>query len=649
MMKLKRLRLKGFKSFAEESTVEFPDSGLVLIRGINHSTNDPSGTGKSSLLLAVAYALDMCPQPATELSNWDGAPLQVELTLDTPNGEVVISRGVKNSIKTPSKTVTGAKAVQEELPKLLGVSSDILKAMTYRVQREFGLFINLKDSGKKDLLMSVLKLNKIEEAVEKAELQLKKLVDTQTSERKRLEWLRSAVTSAKAFSTPTLEDTEGLEAEVAEAELVLKKKQVQLETARQEHQEQVAACKESQALVNLRAKLVQVDEFIKRELAAFQAKTTEFRASQTQANKSLVMLKDKESRVVHLNGQIAQGRSSGVKMERGVCPTCDQPWGEAKAIHAVNSHNLEKLEAEVKDLRDVVAKLALQKTEFEELLKSPPPQSPMLERLNLAKLDIIAEIKQLEYQDLVAPGQAAKNAVEGLRLEVESKKTALNAARKMLDRTVAHNQSVRVMIETNLLNIQKAQKEFDECEKALATVTADVNAENDFIALLGNKGFLSAIFDDVLVEIEQATNERLALLANVSHVTVKLKSSSTTEKGTVKKTIETVVYVDGHEASPRAGLSGGMLSSVETQLDLALSAVIQRRTGAMPGWALFDEAFYGPGNVTKEAVMEVFKQYAADKLIVVIDHSSELKEVFTQFIDVHYKDGKSWVESPAQS
>jgi DNA repair exonuclease SbcCD ATPase subunit len=54
-----------------------------------------------------------------------------------------------------------------------------------------------------------------------------------------------------------------------------------------------------------------------------------------------------------------------------------------------------------------------------------------------------------------------------------------------------------------------------------------------------------------------------------------------------------------------------------------------------------DESFNGQGNVTKEANMEVLREYAQEKLVVVIDHNSEFKEMFTQFIDVVYKDGRS--------
>ena len=70
---LKSLSLAGFRSFVEQATVEFPESGLVLVRGTNtDSSGVSSGSGKSSLLLGISYALGYCPFPATELQSWYG-------------------------------------------------------------------------------------------------------------------------------------------------------------------------------------------------------------------------------------------------------------------------------------------------------------------------------------------------------------------------------------------------------------------------------------------------------------------------------------------------------------------------------------------------------------------------------------------------
>jgi DNA repair exonuclease SbcCD ATPase subunit len=76
MIKLKKLKIKSFGSFKNEQVIDFPESGLLLLHGDN-------GSGKSSILKAIAYCLDFLSEPATDFINWDtGEDLFVELTLN---------------------------------------------------------------------------------------------------------------------------------------------------------------------------------------------------------------------------------------------------------------------------------------------------------------------------------------------------------------------------------------------------------------------------------------------------------------------------------------------------------------------------------------------------------------------------------------
>jgi DNA repair exonuclease SbcCD ATPase subunit len=154
---------------------------------------------------------------------------------------------------------------------------------------------------------------------------------------------------------------------------------------------------------------------------------------------------------------------------------------------------------------------------------------------------------------------------------------------------------------------------------------------------------LGAIFEEVLAEIEAEANERLGRLANVSHLTVHFSTETVTQKGVVNKAILTTVFVDGKEAKLKT-LSGGQFTSLDGVVDLAVGAVIQRRSGVVPGWLCLDECWNGQGVATKEAVLEVLKEYALNRLVLVIDHSSEFVEAFNQTIVVEYVDGKSRIK-----
>jgi DNA repair exonuclease SbcCD ATPase subunit len=153
------------------------------------------------------------------------------------------------------------------------------------------------------------------------------------------------------------------------------------------------------------------------------------------------------------------------------------------------------------------------------------------------------------------------------------------------------------------------------------------------------KGFLGAIFDEVLQEISSETNTVLGALQNTRHVTLNFRSETLTAKGTVKREIKPTVTISGYEAPIKSGCSGGMYLSVEQAVDLAIATVVTRRTGAIPGWLVLDECFGDQDLRTKESCMEVLKQFAANRQVLVVDHATEFKESFNQFINIEYDHG----------
>ena len=182
-----------------------------------------------------------------------------------------------------------------------------------------------------------------------------------------------------------------------------------------------------------------------------------------------------------------------------------------------------------------------------------------------------------------------------------------------------------------------AVQQVDEAREKVAKLEADLNAERDFLHVLGKDGFLGAIFGEVLAEISSEANSILSKLQNTSHVSVAL----TTENAKGKKTITPVFYVDGNEATRHSGLSGGMGASADLAVDLGVVGVIERRLGQVPGWLALDESFNGMPRSTKESAIEILQQFAQDRLVLVVDHGSEMKAHFNKVLTVKLENGKS--------
>jgi DNA repair exonuclease SbcCD ATPase subunit len=618
VIRLRRLRLRSFRSFYDEATIDFPESGLLLIKGASQDHGDSSGSGKSSILLAIAYALGICDQPATELQSWGATkPMQVELTLaddGLPSFEVTIYRGKKNAVEyTGGNTVTGAKAIDAELRQLLGLSPEILRAISFRAQNSRGSFLAMTDAEKKEFLTGLLGLKQIETALEESE-KMASAYRTQVDYNEReLESCR--VRLSQIPGPMALSDTSFLESEVER----LKKEVLDAENDKI-HFSSLPPDPEIVRLHTLR-------ELI-------QGKLSELRARERQQDQDLWKAKEVAHRklegIEHARREFDKAWQLLDGLEVGRCPTCGGVWEDHQA-KVKAQYQLEAARTEVeqssKDLESCQATLAQQMV--------PVTGIDMLTD-NLREVqNALDEAVRNNAADAKLPVVEAKLA--GLRAQLRTATGALGLARDANARAERQNEAVRV---------QRGQTEII-MERAGAAATDNqlkLNAELDFELSLGRKGFLGIIFGDVLQEIKAEANSKLAQLANVSQVTLDLVTETETKAGTAKKAITPVFYVNGNETR-FSSLSGGMQTSVDLVVDLALMTVVQRRTGAMPGFLFLDEAFNGQGVVTKEASLDALRVYAQEKLIIVIDHSSETKEFFSQVLEVENSGGKSSIAS----
>jgi len=615
VIRLKSLTLQNFRSFYDRTTVEFPENGLLLIRGQSADHGDSSGSGKSSLMLAISYALGICPLPGTSLTSWGAeGPMQVSLVLDLGDaGDVTLNRGKTNNVAyADGRVVTGAKNIEAEIVKLTGLSVEALEAITYRVQGARGTFLSMGDLEKKEFLTGLLGLGVIEKAIEDSE---KLLADLEASHSERmasitataekLTWLRSQTPPPEVVSTVDHARLAELEKEMAA--FIAKGKFL-------------PTPEPSEA----RRKLEQGAEVLKAKLATLRAADkeaqTRFEAQQRDA-------RNLQAQKRELKNANKQRRLVEVGLQNAKCPTCEQEWHNQEKLHAV--------QAEIRSANALIDSL---------------PDEGVLEQLVSARFEPNPDIAKWEATgNKLATEYAALKAKEGAEFLAQQQwhlTVGANIERELNDlKDRARSEAFRLKQRDDWMHNHAADIAGLEGKQLFAQTRADdvlkkANAEKDFLALMGRKGFLGVIFDDVLAEIRQEVNAQLGQLANVSQVTLDFVSESVTKAGTTKKAIQPVFYVNGHESS-FVMLSGGMQTSVELVVDLALMTVVQRRTGALPGWLMLDEAFNGQGTVTKEAVLSALRVYAEGKLIIVVDHSSETKEQFSQVIEVSNQGGRS--------
>lgn len=643
---LKRLTFSGFRSFAGITIVDFPDSGMVLVRGKNLDTAGSSGSGKTTINLAIAYALGFCPFPATTLQSWlTEDPLSVTLELDTPKGRVILTRGKTLSLKVgDAKPVKGsASAVEKALDELIGLDSMMRGALTYRGQKKPGLFLSKGDTEKKEFLTLLLGLNKFEEAIETAQqniISLKTKVDQYQGSV--VQWEKTYDETPEAIE-PTLIGTQILLEKIKELENLTIVQETLLQEEKTKYFKQLENFNPDLSELNRASCLLTVCRQKKCDTVTSDLRKQ--REQQQQAGvvqREISTLQNKISELSLLNNSLHSLKDESASLAKNVCPTCEREWN--KALIRLDFVNLEitKIVEEINKIKQ----LEPQVVEFEEKLKVLQLFSP---NPDIQKL---TDIENSLVQQLVVEQQKLKTSETMYKMESEQVISRISNLIGNLTAELLQKKHEVALIEMNnkrAIEIWKQQQETIakvcsgelKARSLLQDAQADLNAELDFVDLVGREGFLGAIFDEALSEISQETNRLLAGLPNVSHCTLWFRSESTTQKGTVKKSIVPVITIHGHEAPLNSGASSGMITAIELAVDLAVSSVVSRRTGSYPGWLLLDESFEGLDKVTKECCFELLNRYAGDRLVLIVDHSSELQQMFSQFIDIEYEGGIS--------
>jgi DNA repair exonuclease SbcCD ATPase subunit len=361
------------------------------------------------------------------------------------------------------------------------------------------------------------------------------------------------------------------------------------------------------------------------------------------------------------------------------CPTCERTW--EKAAQSVEQKELELAkvvaniaEAEAQKLPERLKELEAKQTQLQWI------ENPLVEqfRTRIAQWErelAVAKQKRFEsvskdvllvsYEEsttraaLGTEKQAlyhAKAQIELERREIEAvdRRNLLGAIQAVKDiesrivlteseikRSETVNQHYAEMRAEFDKQVAARHAEVDEASISHGVLLRKVSAEQDFVRLVGREGFLGAIFDEVLSEISAETNEILGRVANTTNVTLEFRSEVETKKGAISKEIRPIITIGGYEASLLSGCSGGMYTAVRLAVRLAMRRVIERRVGKSLPWMCLDESFEGLDPVSKETCMEILAEAGRESLILVVDHTTEFKELFSETIDLQFKGGET--------
>ena len=646
--RLVNLKARGFRSFVDEVDIDFPSNGLILLNG-------QSGSGKSSLALAIAYAFDYSHYPATELASWpwlNPPPMRVQLTLEDETGKrVLICKGDSNYLEIDGKKIKGANQISAELTKFVGMEPERLKAVTYRPQKSAGFFLTQPDSKKKEFLTPIVGLSEVEDAVKAAQESIKLLnAGLPDLEAYKATWGTAVTNAQEAYNklNSLIGDEGKLRStveEIARQEDLIKAKLEALD-ADYKREEALRPVPDETKLTRHRADLKECRALISSLEEEERVKIKEYNDTKIKNTNNIRRLQDKSKEITRALEMLTEIDLEIQKLQENICPTCDQTWvNAAERLEFLKSAREECVRTA--DLGpDIHEEYCIAFESNNKLI--PPEHNITIDRLKKADTKIQFLIEEEKDAIRSVQGEYTKQVTVKYQELIKESMDSLFTVQNNLTinrKLLADMEVAKTRLSFQDKAVSEAIEKYKQFSDKVNETKQKINKEKDFVDMIGREGFLGTIFDEILDQIAIETNEVLAGIKNTERVVIGFRSESLTQKGTTDKSIVPVVYVCGNEVPLRSGLSGGMMSSTDLAVDLAIGSVISNRVGSFPSWLILDESFEGLDHAPKESCMEILKKYSNDRLILVVDHANEFKGLFDKTISFEFNEGRSIISS----
>jgi DNA repair exonuclease SbcCD ATPase subunit len=559
-MRIRSLKLHQFMSH-EQTTLDFPPSGVVLVTGDNRA-------GKSSIIEAVATTVWGKTLRTTKpwREDHDGMTqvvadgIAIERTYSTEKGTKLYwglnddgteTGAVYDSMKrlggteesgTDNPRFESKTQAQNALDRLVG-PYDVWRRSSTFSSADAAHFSLATDSERKRLLETILGLDIFDSALEECRADLRK------TER--------AATDAAAASYRATTDLNAARGRLGDAERAFELAEAEIPPELPRASEDV--------LAKLRGHIESLTKGVGLARGAL-------RIVEGNAYVALSELRKAEDN---------ERRS---KRDTSTCPTCGQKLpGEAKKHVAADLDALrKKADAAKADADEKEKAVGAETAELEELLRG------VNSRLS-AKL---GENRAADERDVYRRrAEAAKARAAG----------DLETARETL---------------------RGATKRAAEAEAKEAALTVEKETLETVEVVLGLKGVRVGVLAKSLDGLGAVANAWLGRLG-IPELSLTLKPYSEKKTGGVTDSIGVVLAGAGGGHGYKAG-SGGERRRVDLALLLGLSEVATAATGSAPGTLFFDELFDALDGDGVKAVSVALEDLAKDRCVVVISHNPEL-------------------------
>jgi DNA repair exonuclease SbcCD ATPase subunit len=581
-----KIEFTDFQAFEGSHELHLDDQTCYLLHGKNLDEGGSNGSGKTSLMTAIALAFTgEAPKNITKKELPFSGKNNFQLSLSYGDfkstfGDHVVINGQE----------MGKSKFNQDFQSLLGFTKDQFNTVCYIYQNSKNRFMDLSDSEKKDFLFPLMNWDSIFVGLEQANSDKKALPDTSINQEAivALEGRRQSALSAAADLA-------------MKKELALSKLKQEVEIARNEaqtmdatlirHQEELLSLKKSLA-DKLRSDKNRLDE-MKDKLKLVDLKKQE-----------LIKL---ELQISQLSNTIAALRNPNTK-----CPTCGSDMHKDHSV-AIKEH-LAALED--KQLQQKAVKDFLQGSE---------------------ELHELATNLELQIRTEIINGtQQKETEVAGLStLSDQLKKNLANIERHYKEQSQSFEReesSLKLAIDTIDKDIFANKKTIEEINLKSIQLT-------EIIDIL--KKVQSIAIDMAMRDLVEISN---IWLSPMSGGALSIDFETTKVQGN-KKVAQKIVPVINHKVRGPVSvgsLSGGEYAKCRLAVDMALHEIVTARVNTIPKVLMLDEVTHDIDAEGKIAFYNLITQRLSDRFVLIAEHHEEIKGMFSNII-VEKKDGRARV------
>jgi len=258
------------------------------------------------------------------------------------------------------------------------------------------------------------------------------------------------------------------------------------------------------------------------------------------------------------------------------------------------------------------------------------------------KLDNIALSLQKESQvdDLFQKLKSKKYTESANYDKSQIAQAEINARINMLSAEIS-DQNDKLLNNSKLVErINKFTEQKCILKEQVDALAKDLEIQKTVAAIYSPTGAQAYILDSAVALFNEQIKKYIEILWH--NLTYELQSYKETAKGEVTAKFSESIVMDGRPIS-LGSLSGGELKALSICTDMALLGILEQQFGIHMSPVIFDEAFDGLDASGKEFALELIRELAKDRQVIVIDHASEMRTAFDKTLRVEKRNGISTV------